>query len=966
MARRQDTGILPYILTFCRPANLPNDGVDRQLFAIIGDGFHEERISVWPKLGLPFPMNPRRILSVRIFVADDEVVFDRGGGKEVAACCLPIWRLPEVVPASAARDGDLPELWLALEPPRPLRDGGGVGGIFRSGSAGLTSGGGCSSSVALRDAASREEEEAELQAEMLGRFERARGMAIEDPSCPRICVIVQARQDISSVMSAMMRHSPSSQCGGATLAGYPALTWAGGGSDAAVGVAWSNGPVHDGIVDLCLAGGGGSSWPGGSGGSSAGPGQCHVESRLFSTAVQASANSAGVESALGGVGTSKATLTGRPTSSDSVWKMKWNEERQRLEDQRARYQREMQTRRLETRRHVSRLEHVGMFVWDRDLRCWEAACLSLWRLWLVDEKRQRQLDQLAVESAKQQSVHDEHMERLEEDLEQSALGLQDQDEAAKLQLQAWLDYLPVVEALIGHDGSGHLLARSISAWHARAARRASAKRVFAEGRRSTRRSHVRLVLASWRAQVGWQKVEEVQQKVLALCAELPRKVRRACAEHTFRAARFSGADADCGATMAALLAELVRGALMAWARATTATVVLRQRLGRILRSHLRAGLEFALPLRCLVLWRSMVSRTEAATVAERKAGKKVLDYCRCRGAHLLQSSLWERVACHVFAAMLCWRFLVAHRKLQLRLEDLFNDHQRAQARSAGLLDELEGLRSHHESEYGRIRDRDASLTSALRHAEVEAERCVVVLRNAFEDRVAAETRRSDALARSRGLVDELRSIQMREIRARSFGESVEERCDAAEREACIMVLGHEEAKQAADLGQQKLQQEATRTRDRRYRDVRDARQQLRVQIARQEDGAMRLDRAHREDEELRAQKLRHAERQASRLHEEVNNLKQGILEMPGRAAAMEEEGAELLAQVLSAEKDLQTVESSEQARRSEVAQLRAVREELLARCEALEVPRGSPPPSPSPRDDSGAIGLVLDVSLAPE
>lgn len=953
MARRQDTGILPYILTFCRPSNVPTDGMARQIFAIISDGFHEERIAVWPKLGLPFPMNPRRILSVRIFVADDEAVFERGAGKEVAACYLPVWRLPDVAPASSRADGDLPELWLALEPPRPVRDGAaGVGGTTAASAAAASYTGGPS---AWRDSeASREQEEAELQAELLGRFERARELALEDPDVPRICVIVQARQDISSVMSAMMRHNFSSHFGGTGLVGYPVSSWPLGGADVAVGASGGHVVIQEGASELSIAGGAAAiPWSMANGGAAlTGPAQFPVETGLLPSGIQAAnlpqrshhtggiAFVCGASSGYGDTGATKPSVAGRPTSSDDFWKMKWNEERRRLEEQRARYQREMQARRLDARRHCSRLERVGIFVEERVLRCWEAACFSLWCLWLVDEKRQRQFEQLSDECARFEDIRDEHMERLAGEVEGAALRLHEQDEVANMQLQAWLERLPVIEALLGHDSSGRLLSRSIAAWHARAARRVSAKRLFAERRHSARRGGARLALASWRAQVGWQQVEEVQQKVRAACAELPLQVRRACAENAFRALRFSGADVDGGASLAASRAELLGGALTAWARATMATVVLRQRIGLFLRSNLRAGLEVALPLCCLVLWHGLVSTTEAATAAERRIGCKVLDHCRRRGARLLQAALKERVACNVYAAILCWHFFVARKNLQGSLEQVFDEHQRAKERTMLLEGELQSLRSCHENELDRLQHQGAILACALGHAEIESERCAAVLREVVQDRLDGETRRSDALARSQALVDELFSAQMQGVRAASQCESVEEMCEAAEREARTMVIEYEEEREAAHLGMNKMQQEAARIRDRRHRDVRDARQQLRLQITRQEDGAVRLERAHRDDEEHRAQKLRHAEGRASRLHEEVQQFRQGVHNLPARAAALQEQGAEILAHVIGAEEDLQAAESFEQRRRLELAELKGAREELRARCEALELACG--------------------------
>jgi len=167
MARR-DAGF-PFVLTFCRPWHVAatRDGGARQLFGVITDGEKKCNVTAWPQPGLPFPINPRRTLIVHLFAAEDQPAFERGVAEELGCCCLPLWRLPEVLPPASEEP---PKLWLALEPPQSRKRAAASGGL----APGL---------------------EVREEAEFLERFERSRKLAGSNPQAPRICVFVQPLQE---------------------------------------------------------------------------------------------------------------------------------------------------------------------------------------------------------------------------------------------------------------------------------------------------------------------------------------------------------------------------------------------------------------------------------------------------------------------------------------------------------------------------------------------------------------------------------------------------------------------------------------------------------------------------------------------------------------------------------------------------------------------------------------------------
>mmetsp|Transcript_41653 Transcript_41653/g.130091 ORF Transcript_41653/g.130091 Transcript_41653/m.130091 type:complete len:820 (+) Transcript_41653:39-2498(+) len=158
----------PFGLTFCRPWHVAaaRDSGPRQLFGIVEDGSKQCSITDWPQPSLPFPLHPRRTLFVRIFVAEDRPAFERGEAEELGSCCLPLWRLPEVLPPASQEP---PKLWLALEAPQGRR---------RPGVPATPAGG-----ADLRE-----------ESELLERFERSRELAANNLQVPRICILVHAQQ----------------------------------------------------------------------------------------------------------------------------------------------------------------------------------------------------------------------------------------------------------------------------------------------------------------------------------------------------------------------------------------------------------------------------------------------------------------------------------------------------------------------------------------------------------------------------------------------------------------------------------------------------------------------------------------------------------------------------------------------------------------------------------------------------
>jgi len=618
-------------------------------------------------------------------------------------------------------------------------------------------------------------------------------------------------------------------------------------------------------------------------------------------------------------------------TSDEVWRTKFEEEHQRHKDHRRQYQRELQESRGKTAPTIKKLENIGEYLQVRSYRGWIDTCYDAWCMWVVDEKSRRQFGQLNDDYDGFKESRQNTVLQLSKSKEGADLRLQEHDAKAQRHLQRWASSLAIAESLLGEGAESQLLDQAFDGWRAAAAETAFTRRLVGTQCEDSLHEWTQTLFAAWRAEAGQHLVDELQERVRVAEEMEPGAARRTAAACAARALELPGGGR--GADSAELLAEL----LLSWALVARAGARRRGHATRLMDSSLWRGLEAAALACCLAAWRGAISRAEAAVAAERVriAGRHGLGLCKGWATSLLLAACEGTDKSGARSALQCWRFLAAHCKLQRSLEQVFAKSQDVREECNLRSGEVHTLRHEHTGQLLRWKDDRERLQEQFCSSEVSCAEAGEELKVLLEGRADLERQCSEATSRSQRLQSELAEMQTQSRKAAEQLQAIEDGCGQAEDELMQREADYEEECASAELTVQQLEQEVTKQRERRQLDVKNTRHQWRLQVARQEDAVKRMAAVHEEEEGTWAQKLERADERVAKLEQEVQLLRQGRREVPAMSSALESESAELLEQVLAAERQVEQADASERRRRAKLAELRASYEDLRSRREFL-------------------------------
>jgi len=411
-------------------------------------------------------------------------------------------------------------------------------------------------------------------------------------------------------------------------------------------------------------------------------------------------------------------------------------------------------------------------------------------------------------------------------------------------------------------------------------------------------------------------------------ADLPRRVRAASAQKALRAPCLGHIAAEDFVPVAAVFST--------WLALCRARGRRRDAARSLMASALRGNLlGLDMVSNCLVRWHASVSRMEVSASDERVNSAEAVERCRRYGAQVLHSSWIDSGSQTLAAVVSCWHSYTVHYSLQRRLEKLFDEQQHVQDRLARWKDELDFLGAGRGAEREKWQEHREEQEARLQHLEVDHERSRVALAEVTEDHnylsAGHEEGVMEALSFAAQLADTQQRAQLAEVQASTMLENT----DLAEVEAREREEACEEECAAMQAGMQKLQQDAHRHRERRQRDVREARNHFRSQVQRQEDAAQRLAKQREDDEAAWQQRLRVSESKASKLDEEVRRLRDVSKSMPNVVAEIADGNAELALRITDVESELRAFEALERDRRVRMKDLEDSEADTLKCCEAI-------------------------------
>jgi hypothetical protein len=825
-------------------------------------------------------MNPARTLSIRVFAARDETAFDKGNSEEIATTFLPLWRVPEVCP-SASEQG-LSEIWLSLDVPCPSSLKGAASTLDEGG-----------------------EVQVEVEAELLGFFERSRELAATNSSTPRICVIVQARSDISSAMAKLVRSNS------------PPLPMS---MSPPVGTALQqqNGETS------------GQNFEG-----EAGPRLSESRPAVFQTPItteeEDSPNRASAVSKIS-LSSDLSPVAQKHTSSDSFWRARCEEEKRRYEETRKKYSKQLQGAKAIVAKKDRMLLQAGGVLESRALRKFKSATIEAWNSWMSEERRQRQFKQISDDDLQFQKMRDERMSQLTGQLK----DIEDRCRAHDLLLQRASvrrgNRLNIVEKVWCSDFTSWLSMLVVDSWRQFRIWSALQQKRCMERYRLMQRELLCLAVCTWRGELGLKHLEEMRRRVSEAEKVLPRRTREAVAVKVAGALYWSR---DRG-VQEGQAHKVLCMVLASWGRFTSQKAGLRKHVTRMLESSLHKSADVAILVTCLVMWRSCCSSTPVAVASSRALSRQRLASSRSRAASVVTRTLYNWYCGSTRAFLICWHFHAAHCKLKRELERIYIDQVDDRDRNTFAKRELDDIRTSLDAETRAWEDERLLILEDLRIEETELQKSKATYQDALNERRLLEKQHVDASIVTQNLVNELARAESETLRVTENLQATEKASAYAEFEAQSREAAYEEIIENTIGEARKLQTEAVKQQDRRQKDVRDLRQRLRTQVLRHEEGVRRLEQSCQDDESQWSQKLRHSEARCSRLENDVQAARRSLHSLPGRAEAIEAENKELFANCEKAEARLREAEEAEHKRRADLSRLRSANADVKSKTEELE------------------------------
>jgi len=866
----------------------------KDVFAVIGDGIHEYPITVWPSDRVPFPLHMQRALCIRVFTAKDGASFGLNAAEEVMICFLPLWRVLEVVPAVSTQG--VAELWLSLGVPCPL---------------------------ALRtDCAIYLDSSGDMSLEAMAavdeHFERSRQLAASNPHSPRMRIIVQGKQEIAVAMSAMVRQ------GAQNMTSPRHLEFLGNATAPDASGAWSS--IAPSRMPTAL-----------DSHSAAGfhsPGHAVRDAVSPLSMVNVPPLSSPSPKSTTEISPTACSSDGKPgCSGDLAWRARWEDERQKHDDNRKKYSKQLQAAKAAAAQCGQMLLAMGVLLERHTLRWCKTAALITWRYWATGEKHTARFERLADDDAQIQDLRCREMNRLDTAIKDAHTQLSAHRARLKRHLQRRNLSLEPICGIWDEDVAGQLLTRTLCCWRARASQRVLQRRICDERGQSASREVICAALCKWCALVGQRRLEAFQLRVKIAEVEVPTLARRNSTARLLRVFSWTdeGKCPNAGST------GLLDGALVAWVRITRSRAWHRERVMQLFRSRAWADVGHVFAVCCLVSWRGAVSKMEAALTVERSTTYAYILRCRERAVSILEAADGARDAGGAHAVLLCWYFLAARRKLRHPLENVFATQQNDKERYDHQQAELDELRMGLLGERARWEHERGGLLARLRLEELELREGRTAFQEVAEDCKLVKHQMVAATDRTQRLVSELASAQAETVQTSQELRMTRESCEFAESSLHDQEAMYEEECASARLHFDKVQADAARLREKRQRDIKAQGQQLRNQLLRHEDAVQRLSRGHEDDQATWAQKLRQSEARASRLQNEATQARRNLQGIPARTEAYEAENAELLLTCEDAEGRLRKAEGAGRARREEIASLRSAREVVRMRSSEFEL-----------------------------
>lgn len=517
--------------------------------------------------------------------------------------------------------------------------------------------------------------------------------------------------------------------------------------------------------------------------------------------------------------------------------------------------------------------------------------------------------------------------------EETRVRVQKHDASWCRALQQRDAFINAIEVLWNSHSWTRLASHCIAIWRSYTLRCASVQRLITEREIVVSWAWVATGFIVWSAEVGQHLVEELQHRVHRTKAELPRQVRFQCAVKVNRALDWTPAGVlTCsGCSLELHLAFLAwRGVLQSVFQRRVAVQQLLHRDSPLCSSEDLVLLEL-----CLLKWCASLCQAEATLSVEGTFGQGSLDKRRVWD-HMIYATFLENLSVSIRAILVSWHQLVIHIKLRRDWEQAFTQQENFDEKCRSRDEELKVAEEELQMQQAQHRMEHTQLQEDLSKMQSEFEDHRNDYLQTLEECKFFEQQRSQSEASNQILVNELASMQVQIMNTQKQVRMAQESSDYAQAEAEQREAMYEEEAVSAQLDLHRVEGELSKHRERRLRAVRDARQQLKAQIARSEEASHRIEHQRELDKVQWADRLQEAEIKKARIEADVHELREAASNVVPRAEMLEMENAQLFERCHEMEDKLINAEGAEHRRRQELKDILDAHERQTARVEAME------------------------------
>jgi len=615
-----------------------------------------------------------------------------------------------------------------------------------------------------------------------------------------------------------------------------------------------------------------------------------------------------------------------------TWQTRYTEECARIERLAIDFERAKKRVEHQKQRKVDGLERVAVLLTNLGEERMARQHFDTWVHWMTVEKDVRQLDQLAEESHHLRAEHECEKYRASLTLEAHSQQLSLDIDKFKQRLAFEVSASHALEAFWERQAIVHLLSITIALWCCHVARLHALRRFCVGIAKSVRFEGLRRVMGMWSAQVMHSTRAVLSSKLASREGEVPKRLHSETKKYFLVKLEWelNKRERDAKAT-------LLPAVMRAWLRTSHSNSRWHSGVLRLLGVPALGATDPMLTRRCVAAWvcEARSSRMASALSAQRAACLQRVSRLQAQTMLMIDSQESQRCATWSMTAMSAWHLFVDQRRMERALDQMVMEQKVSCGAADDMQADLESARTEAQRERETLSEERTALELRISQVCGEVAEVCGAMEEMLKECCRLDELRLMAAAEGQQCEAELTSAQAtlqgltQQLRL-ARGES-----ERVEGEGRARVLASKAKAELAALERKALIAEAERQREGRISDLREAKAQAKVEIAKHESMSRDIMETRTDDHSVWADELQQSELQRNKLEQELKSLQRSVIAGMPWASGLEAERQALQRRLSSAE--TRTAQLVADGSRN-TAEFEALQKEYLeesSRCEEL-------------------------------